>query len=73
MRFAVIDPDDKVLRSWDTGDEMRIRMGKVFSRQFRFIKLRPTKRRELEKALDTALAEMFHEFGLDVSRRHTRQ
>jgi hypothetical protein len=70
MRFAVIDSHNRVLRSWDTGDALRERLVSIVSREFRFLKLRPVTRREIEAAVDESIAAMVHEFGLDVSRTH---
>jgi hypothetical protein len=70
LRFAVIDSHDKVIRSWDSGDDLRARLLSIVEREFRFLKLRPDTRRQIEAAVDESLAAMIHEFGLDVSRTH---
>lgn len=70
MRFAVIDNENNIIRSWDTGDALRERLDKIIARSFRFLPLRPKLRKDIEQAIDTVLAEMVAEFGLDVSTKH---
>jgi len=70
MRFAVIDAQGNVLRSWDSGKALRERLLRVISHSMRFLPLRPKMRRKIEAAIDDALADMIHQFGLDVSKAH---
>lgn len=70
MRFAIIDSQGRVLRSWDSGDALRERLLAIISRAFRFLPLRPSLRKQIEAAVDDSLNELIRQMGLDVSKTH---